>query len=922
MAIIQNLFQVYKLPSNMIVEHDLNIEGYTKRQAIKDGTLVAIGDNLVFHKIRDYHNDTRTTQEIFDEIRELRKTLKLCKKEGKIGEARITNQIITDTLFVKDIINVEVIKKSEYKKLAKNGFYVNGIHYIRFLAGAGQIRRNTATFVNSKIYPYLQEALMCGLEGKIKEINLAKLGAYFALAFSSVLWVRTPRVCVVNDFTTVVKGQTVDFICKDEHGEGYVEERTMDIPLNSADGQGLVDPAFSRLWAEDMKIDFIPSAFIVRSAFIKGSVVPFDFKEYARREGISTIKDYWGKEYDIEDIDVILSVSQFKMYEHYKSWQEYLDYFQKYNLRWGVARYNKKHDDEYVLANYQYLQVLNINRDDIKELIAPTIDWLQKICSGDLLYGLLFILGCKSDTVTYQSVYGDAQTNFVKAVIKNVDMLRDGYVRQKIYKSIAESIEKAKIGKIWIRGNYQFMISDPVAQCRNALGLSPDGLVPADHIYSNFWRDRGVSGYIDVCRSPMIDAHEHNPSKLFESEDANYWYQYIRSGIILSIYDTATVRMEDADFDGDIVLTTDNPIFLKGSQKWRNVITYEKQPIPLQKVTYNNIINTDIRGFGTGVGGFSNCATILEAMRGIFNPETQQRQIIELENRKKLLREIVGNEIDRIKGVAKPVLPSSWKHVETVYPDDTDAEKAEKYYHNSLVISKKPYFFRYLYPELNKRHKQYEASYNVIAKDMFGEPLKRILAKRDKTEAEMTFARRYFKYSPLIVSNCIMNLLCKEFENVDFDIKYRGTGENLLPLYEDAGYECDPKVLEVFRAAYRRYCNKKQMSLLDSTFDEWAEDAIYLIIDSIEQETQEELYALKLPVPEMLFYIGQLSKEYKSFNWSFAWSILEDFIIDYIPQGKTLVPVRDEEGQEYLGGKYSLKNVSQRLDFLGEMNDN
>ena len=133
---------------------------------------------------------------------------------------------------------------------------------------------------------------------------------------------------------------------------------------------------------------------------------------------------------------------------------------------------------------------------------------------------------------------------------------------------------------------------------------------------------------------------------------------------------------------GDIVLTTDNPIFLKGSQKWRNVITYEKQPVPLQKVTYNNIINTDIRGFGTGVGGFSNCATILEAMRGIFNPETQQRQIIELENRKKLLREIVGNEIDRIKGVAKPVLPSSWKHVETVYPDDTDAEKAEKYYHN------------------------------------------------------------------------------------------------------------------------------------------------------------------------------------------------------------------------------------------------
>lgn len=547
MPILQNLYQIYKIPSTKIVESRLNIENYTKKQAIREGCLVSIGDNLVFHKIRNYYNDTRSHREVFEQIQELRKTLKMCKKEGKINEAKIISQRITDTLFVKDIINVEVIHKKEYKQLAKDGFYVNGVKYIRFCCGSGQMRRNTITFINAELYPYMYESLMCGLQEKITKINLAKLSAYFALAFSSILWVRTPRVCVTKDFENVIPQQKVDFIYKDENKKAYVKERIMDITLNCADGQGLIDPEFSRLWASDMNLDYVPSSFVVRSVFVKGNVVPFDFKEYARRNNITTIKDKWGKEYNVEDIDVILSESQFKMHKYYESWDEYLKYFNQYDIKWGVARYNKKHDDENILANYQYLQCLNIDAEDIKELIAPTVQWLKNICSGQDLYSLLFLFGCKDENVDYQNMYSSAQTNFTKAIVRNNMMLKDSYIRKQIYHNIVKCIDKAKIGKIWIRGNYQFAISDPVAQCQSALGLKPVGLVPGDHVYSNYWRERRISGYVDVCRSPMIDAHEHNPSKLYESEEANYWYRYIKSGVIFSIYDTSVVRMEDSD---------------------------------------------------------------------------------------------------------------------------------------------------------------------------------------------------------------------------------------------------------------------------------------------------------------------------------------------------------------------------------------
>ena len=913
MPVTQNLYQIYKLSSTQIVEAQLNIENYTRLQAIREGTLVSIGDNMVFQKIRDYYGDTRSHLQIFEKNQELRKTLRLCKKAGKIQEAKAVNQCLSDLLFVKDIINVEVIKKSEYQQLAKNGFYVNGRRYIRLLAGAGQIRRNTATFINADLYDYVYKALVCGIDDKLKEINLAKFGAYLALSFSSVMWVRTPRVCIIKDFENTVPNQPMDYIVVDADGSEHVEERVMDIVLNCADGQGLIDPEFAAQWAQDMNLDFVPSSFVCRSAFIKGNVVPFDFKEYARREGIYTITDRWGKAYDLEDIDILISESQFKMYKYYSSWDEYLHYATEGGIRWGVARYNKKYDDENVLANYQYIQVLKMDHDDIDELIRPTIEWIQKICSGEELFTLLFTLGCKDEDIDYNRYYGSAQANYSKAIVKNKDFLKDGYVQRKIYQNIVECINRAKIGKVWVRGNYQFMISDPVAQCRSALGLPVHGIIPADCVYSEFWNRKEGVQKLDLCRSPMVDKSEHNIATLFRSKEADEWFKHIHSGVIYSIYDIATVKHSDSDWDGDLCFSTDNPVFIRCAQTQYHPITYDKGAPPIQKNTMANRIKTDLRGFGTGVGGFSNCTTIIEAMKAIFKKDTQADLIEELTTRQKILRRIIGQEIDRIKGLEKPSLPSSWKKFEKINPEDTDAEKAEKYKHNSLVIHKKPYFFRYLYPELNKRFKQYENSYNLIAKDTFGIKIKKLLAKLDKTEEEKNLVRRYQKYSPLIVSECTMNVLCKRFESIDFDIQFRDSQTNMLPLFEDCGYTVDPVALKEIKECYRKYNNKRTVKLVESVFRDYSDDDIkeiyFNINDAIKTDIQQTLFSLGLDIKQIMFHIGVLSKQYTKFNWSFAWNMLEEQIMDIIPQGETLMAYKSEDGEEYLGQKYKLKNI-------------
>ena len=956
MPVIQNLYRIFKLPASMIAASSLSVQNYTIARAIRDGNLVSIGDNQVFQQIRYLKGDERDHHETYADVRRLHQRMERARDEGDHMKARIYRQLINETLFVREIVNVEVDgRKSDFRKFCVKGFDLNGAHYVYLCSGSGQIRRNTATFIREDMKEPVAKALNCGLDEKTDEFVLAKYTAYFALSFSSILWVRTPRVCVIKDFFRTVPQQQVDFIVRDSDdpkAEARLERRVMDIELNCADGQGLIDPGFARLWADDMDLPFVPCSFVARSAFIKGNLATFDFRAYAHEHGIDTIKDKWGAEYPIDEIDVLISESQFKTHKYYSSWAEYKGYADAGRIRWGVARYNKESDAESTQANYQYIQALDLTDEGVADLVRPTVEWIHAVCSGDPLPALLYMLGPADPGSTpeqaYRQLYSSAQTVAMKAAVKNVAFLRDSHVLRKLRKNIKEAIQRAKLGRVWVRGNYQFLISDPVAQCQSALGLDPVGVVPADHVWCDFWRRRlapgpnlptppkgpcGPGPWVDVCRSPMIDVHEHNPSTVMVGdEEADRWLSHLYSGCVLSTYDTATARGEDCDFDGDIVLVTDNAQFLAGANKDHPIITYEKGLAKAAKMTVRNITDTVIKGFGTGVGGFSNAATCMYAMAAIFKPDDPRRA--ELYRRIKLEREIVGQEIDRIKGADKPYLPTKWKKYEPI-PDPSEATPEEiraAYRRNSTVIAKKPYFFRYLYPELDRLYKRFEDSYNRVSLAMFGVRFKKFLRipPKERTKDQDDLVRRYEKYNPLITSGCAMNRLCRAVESEDFDLRFgrsadgsREEARSMLPTFPSI--PVDEARLQRVLKAYREYSSRRQacavaeaadaFGLTPEDFPETRAEAM----DALLADVRESLFGGDDPIqgPEFLRLCDEASRRRSQFNWGFAWDMLDAAILPLIPQGRTMAPVPDPEGDlEYLGMRYSAMDATRRDEIL------
>lgn len=553
-----NLFYIYKFTSDFLIKNAVESDmKYDTFQARIDLNLVSVADNQVFGFLRKIKG-VEFNREKLDEIYKIRNDEKsLPKLKQNVEKIEECQRQIDNMLFIPDIVTVKMKNKQHYKDLVSKGFSINGIRFTRLVVSAAQLRRNTVTFINQDYFKQMNEILMCGLDGKLKETNLGKYSAYYGLFISATNKVTTPNVCVVNDYETELENQKVNYITTDEYGNEIIEERTMSVPMNWADGQGLISPRMAEVWMRDLGLTYLPAGFIVRSAYIKGLVVPFDFHKFAEEIAhTDKIKDVWGKEYNVNDIDVILTVSQFKMWKMYENWQDYLYYFNKYGHSWGVSRVNKEYDDEFVLTNYQYLQTLDLKEEDVKELAEPTIEWINSIGEGDLMNVLLYLMGGRSDNdeEDAEQIFNEVQMDFVKALMLNPDLLKDDYVKSQILKTLKRKIKDAKIGRLWVRGNYSFQLSDPYGLAQWIFGLPVTGLLKANEMYCNFWNERTDSETILCSRSPLVHSSEHLIRKLVATDEMKEWYQYIWSGIVNSFHDIAVINMSDSDYDGDKTL--------------------------------------------------------------------------------------------------------------------------------------------------------------------------------------------------------------------------------------------------------------------------------------------------------------------------------------------------------------------------------
>lgn len=785
----------------------------------------------------------------------------------------------TDNKFVPQIVFVDCngarSKKDEIRRMVIDGFYINGTHFVISERSASMTRNAILGFVDEAVSDELNKHIT--MDMKVDKTVLSKLCAYRGLMFSSCHCLEEwrPKTIVVSDYETVLKDQKLKWLIDIEKtyksyetGEEKVwkthgiKEGLRDIKINVFDGHGLIHPSLVDEVMEIIGMEERPSSMLVRAPYIKGLLSEIDYTSYFHDHGIYKIKDRWGVEHNVEEPMIILTESMFKGLKYFRQnnsvsdWYNYWNKFEEYNHCWGIAKWNFTQEQEpiYTRANYQILQDLDLPFDDFKKLAGKSLEWASKVVDGDPVYTYCF-LGLASDDPK-------PLNNYAKAIMKNPEMMYESNVREFLKKQTNKYINQMKCGKIYIRACYKFMIPDIIMMLQWIGGNGePKGSLEADEFWSI-----GYSGKHAIERNPHICSSEHLVLKAKETEEINRYCGHLVNTCMINGKSISPQRMNGADYDGDLVLVLDEPLFLDGIDENCAIVINldEKMTASEEEYTKENIASLVCRTLVSLIGECSNASTCYHN-KPWKNQETKDRYNTNVE----ILSIVNSFAIDYAK---------------TGYIMNIPYEIAK--YSKPF-----PYFMRYI-------------------NDYYA----KLYSSMEKNESNYRFQRN--KHSN-------MNQLCFLLERFhDREIRWKRAKHFNYRIMMDDSIEINPDKMKIVENIYKEFnkeCRylilfekklhnydkyKNELKAWDkesamSYYVNW--DSVYAKYRNVCEEicTQKEL----ANITTIICY-----ETYPKRSKRFLWAVASSGILENLKQVDFSLPVRDPDGEyEYLGKRYSLR---------------
>ena len=668
-------------------------------------------------------------------------------QEFRIMANKILNKDIREIDFSKIFMQVIIDKKSDFgRAICKKGVIVNGINYRRFVGTTGGLKNNTLLFCNSQYVDKLNELCECK---RNKDIPLvpAKYEAYKALTCSASQPICNPngilvvRDCITKYFADVISLD--DGIDSDEPLRTIIKDKELE--NNVSDGFNLCTIEYMQRVGESLGVDYTPSGVCLRNAWLKGMLYPFPIIEFIEKynNGNYLIEDIWGNIQDIRNCEMIVTESSLKLWSAYSSIEEYINACKECGYGFSVTKISPHILEERRELNYQYLQSYDFTDEDIEELCAPTIQYLKDAMCGDY-----------SSTIKFLGITDNADINsWQRALFTSEYMMGDPYVIDSVHRFIKKKMNDAKIGKLFVDGNYQIASGDPFALMQSICGLEVTGLLKTGECYSKFWIDKNENEIV-LFRSPMTSHNNIRMCKVNNSEECQYWYQYMDTIMIINGWDSFCMAENGEDWDSDLNFSTNNSV-LKRRYKLLPAIECVQRNTSKVVVTEKEVLKTNKNGMGNQVGTITNYVTSMMEVQSHF--EKGSKEYKELEYRIECGQLYQQNELDKIKGIVAKPMPSNWYNMGAC---------ADDRYKQSICAYRKPYFMIYIYDETKRDYKKYIKESNDKCKLIYNCSIQDLYSNKDNLSDEQKEFLFWYEFKmPVGTGECSMNKICRYVES-------------------------------------------------------------------------------------------------------------------------------------------------------------
>lgn len=873
-------------------------------EARRNEELIALADSQVLRWIDELNGITDAEEKARSVKRRIRR---LRKEEATADTKREMRRLYAELdklQFKPDYMCLIIDKIKDYRRACK-GFTINGVKYRRLLGTNGGIKNSTIVFVSDRLWPELSRRIE---NGRMEGVPLvtAKLEAYKALTCSASVPVSFPRgILVVKDASTEFLSDII-YLTDECDGEPIAEERHGEkMQANASDGFGLMLPSLAERWSGELGLGYTAGGMNTRFAWEKGMLFAFDFLEFAEEvAGSYIVEDAWGTPVDIRNVECVLTTSMVKLWDCYASCADYLEKSMANGYTFGVTKTSPERLENERTSNYQFIQPLNLNDEDIEELIRPTVDEFHAVLHGDWRSAVLFMKGSSLD----ERAVHEMDNDFIKAMMADPRVMEDPFVQKAIYQQIRNRIDQAKIGALKLHANYSIISGDPYLLCQSMFGLGKTGLLSAGEIYNQYWAD-GDAEELACFRAPMSTQENIRRVKPSRSDACRKWFRYIPTCTILNGWDTIPAALNGCDFDGDLVYLTDNPVILRRLEDLPALVCAQRRA-EKRISTEEDFIQSNIDSFGNEIGQTTNYVTSMYEVRAGFAPESEEYRM--LSYRIRCGQTYQQNAIDKAKGIVAKPMPREWRDRFAAMKIE---DPATRELYMRISADRKPYFMRYVYPDLMREYNTYIRKADKNALREFGMTVGEMLdvPERERTEDQNLFLHYYNERMPVGMNDCVMNRICRRFER-EFDgyvskASASSTFDRSI-LKSGVGYTAaQARTIKTLYDEFRDYVRRFRADTTTERVDGDGRDSAYRSILGLYEKACRVACSDEKALCDILVDLCYGGAGVKLF----AWAVCGEEILSNLLEansGIINIPVRDDDGDfAYCGEMYRIDRI-------------
>lgn len=436
----------------------------------------------------------------------------------------------------KTIMNASKIREWVYE----NGFYMDGIKFIRYKRSAGSARTGKCLFIDEKLYPLIHEWEMCGLEiNEGDDCDLAGIESYISLTASSIIGaikIKPENILLVDDYESVFR-DTVVAVGAGADGHLVAEEKEVEISNSIWDGESLID--------KSLMGEYSPYGFILlRNSFFKSAAFNCNLQKWFVDNGITDVSQLNGKTLAkrIEDVLYVITPSSLK-YLKYGTFEAWLE---NVSSVYGVVKHEKKPKylgGKGVKVSYQLINSLAMTKADVDEFLKPSLDYLDLIKRDVAAFRYHIHFKAQHED--------DVSVKTRNDVIYKILGVSDEFTRTKLFQDFKKEtvhayIGELKLGRITVHGNYSTLCGSPMELLNQVIGkFDGTSLLGIGNIHSkNFKYGEKLLG----CRSPHTSTGNVLLATNVEDKQIDKYFNFTTEIVAInSIGENILQRLSGAD---------------------------------------------------------------------------------------------------------------------------------------------------------------------------------------------------------------------------------------------------------------------------------------------------------------------------------------------------------------------------------------